>query len=104
MSKEKKFECKVIRNGFIVEGEELEIGTLLQMTERQIKGFVGKVKLTKEIAKDEADEEKSLKGIGKLKELNEALEAKVDKLEEVLGEKTMEVSKLVAELAAAKKK
>lgn len=98
MSKElKKYECKVIRSGMIVNGTELEIGHPLQLTERQITAFSGKVKLIKEINKEEANEEKSLKGIAKLKEAN-------DKLEEALGEKTMEVKRLTAELAAAKKK
>jgi len=76
----KKFDCVVIRNGFIIEGEELKLGTVLGLTEKQIKGFSGKVKLKDDV---DAEQESSAMSPSDVKQMMESFEELSDELNEL---------------------
>ena len=103
----KKIECEVVRNGFVMGKQELPVGEIVELTERQVKAFVGKIKPLKEIEAEKANADKSLKGFKAMADENKALKAKIEKLEEAHGEKiaelNAEIEKLKAEAKSAKK-
>lgn len=102
-AKQKIIECEVIRKGFIIGGEELPIGEPIELTERQVRSFVGKVKPLKEIAKAKADANKSLKGVKALQDEIDLLQNELEEAEEANIELIKQVDDLKEKLAKATK-
>lgn len=97
----KLVKCKVIRNGFVVDGEELELGTELEMTEEQALRFTGKLELVSVIKEREANEAKTLSGFKGLQKENDALIAEAESMEERNSDLESQLKEALAIVAKA---